>query len=222
MHSSYLPQEHNTTEQLNEPTSKPTTATQGQAGGRPTYFKSSSVNYKGETIHFTHFGGAAPSTDQYESYNRAGKMLGRKESYQGGPQNMMPPKSLPPGQTQSEVNWIPTAPLNTWGGGKWQYPLAHQPFTPTRPTLHQQEGDHLHQQNTITPQKTISQTSPMIQLHPPTEWMTKTYHQTTKDPTIINARHFQSKGMNQEISLLISMVAQKCPLTIWTATPTEL
>ena len=39
--------------------------------------------------------------------------------------------------------------------------------------------------------------------------MTKTYYQTTKDPTIINARHFQSKGTNQEISLLISMVAQK-------------
>jgi hypothetical protein len=49
----------------------------------------------------------------------------------------------------------------------------------------------------------------MIQLHPPTEWMTKTYYQTTGDPTIINARHFQSKGTNQEISLLISMVAQK-------------
>jgi hypothetical protein len=49
----------------------------------------------------------------------------------------------------------------------------------------------------------------MIQLHPLTEWMTKIYYQTTKDPTIINARHFQSKGMNQEISLLISMVAKK-------------
>jgi hypothetical protein len=104
MHSSYLPQEHDTTEQLNKPTSKPTTATQGQAGGRPTYFKRLSVDYKGETIHFTHFGGTAPSTDQYESYNGAGKMLGCKESYQGGPQNMMPrrptkhdaPKKPPP------------------------------------------------------------------------------------------------------------------------------
>jgi hypothetical protein len=141
MHSSYLPQEHNTTEQLNKPTSKPTTATQGQAGGRPTYFKRLSIDYKGKTIHFTHFGCSAPSTDQYERYNEAGKMLGRKESYQGGPQNMMPSKSLPPGQTQWEVNWIPTAPPNTWGGGKWQYPLAHQPFMPARPTLHQQEGD---------------------------------------------------------------------------------
>ncbi len=140
MHSRYLPQEHKTTEQLNEPTS-PTTATQGQVGGRPTYFKRLSVNYKGKTIHFTHFGGMAPSTDQYESYNGEGKMLGHKESYQGGQQNMMPPKSLPPDQTQWEVNWIPTAPHNTWGGGKWRYPLAHQPFMPTRPTLHQQEGD---------------------------------------------------------------------------------
>ncbi len=43
MHSSYLPQEHNTTEQLNEPTSKSTTATQGQVGGRPTYFKRLSI-----------------------------------------------------------------------------------------------------------------------------------------------------------------------------------
>jgi hypothetical protein len=99
--------------------------------------------------------------------------------------------------------------FNTWGGRKWQYPSAHRPFTPTRPTLHQQEGDQMHQQNIITPQKTKSQTSTMIQLHPPTEWMTKTYYQTTKDPTIINARHFQSKGTNQKISLLISMVAQK-------------
>ncbi len=125
MHSSYLPQEHDTTEQLNKPTRKPTTTTQGQVGGRPSYFKRLSVNYKGKTLHFTHFGGMAPSTDQYESYNGAGKMLGHKESYQGGPQNMLPRKSLPPGQTQWEVNWIPTAPPNTWGGGKWQYPLAH-------------------------------------------------------------------------------------------------
>ncbi len=136
-------------------------------------------------------------------------MLGCKESYQGGPQNMMPPKRLPPGQTQWEVNWIPTAPPNTWGGGKWQYPSAHWPFTPIKPTLHQQEGDQPHQQNIITPKKTISQTSTMIQLHPPSEWMTKTYYQTTEDPTIINTRHFQSKGTNWEISLLISMVAQK-------------
>ncbi len=104
MHSSYLPQEHNTTEQLNEPTSKPTTTTQGQVGGRPSYFKRLSINYKGKKIHLTHFGCMAPSTDQYESYNGAGKMLGHKESYQRGPQNMLPPKSLPPGQTQWEVN----------------------------------------------------------------------------------------------------------------------
>jgi hypothetical protein len=66
------------------------------------------------------------------------------------------------------------------------------------------------QQDIITPQKTTQpQTSTMIQLEPPTKWMTNQYHLIIQDPTIISARQFQNKGSNQEISLLISMVAQK-------------
>jgi hypothetical protein len=52
-------------------------------------------------------------------------------------------------------------------------------------------------------------TPTMIQLRNSTEWMRETYTQISQSQTIINARLFQSKGTNQETSLLILMVAQK-------------
>ncbi len=134
----YPPQDNTITKQQKEPTDEPTTAKQEQVGGKPTYLKRSSIEYNGETIHFTHFGGDRPSTNQYKSYNGIGLLLGRSEGYQGNSQSMMPPTSIPPGHTKWGKNWISNTPPNTWGEGKWQYPAAHRPFTSIQSTLDQQ------------------------------------------------------------------------------------
>ena len=58
-----------------------------------------------------------------------GTMLRRKEKYQGGPHNMMPPTSLPNGQEEWDVDWTLSAPPE-WGGGKWQFPSTHRQYMP--------------------------------------------------------------------------------------------
>ena len=105
-HSSYKFQGDGDTKQPKVPATTPTITTQEQGGGRPTYLKRSSVDYKDESMHFAHFIGPAPNTNPYKSYNGTGKMLGHKENYQGGLQNMMPTKILPQGQTEWKVKWI--------------------------------------------------------------------------------------------------------------------
>jgi hypothetical protein len=50
---------------------------------RVDYLKRASITYKGEMVHFTHFGETRPTAENHESYNRTGTMLGRKGMYEG-------------------------------------------------------------------------------------------------------------------------------------------
>jgi hypothetical protein len=184
---------------------------------RLTYLKRATIEYKGEKIHFTHFGGERPEADQHESYNRMGTMLGRKGTYQGGATNMMPPTSLPEGQKEWTVDSTLDAPP-TWGRGNWQFPSTHKKYTPFR--FNQQQDNEQRKHDTI-PQKYANPQPTSIQIQHPTKWMNQTWQQTITDPTKINARHLQSKGTNEGSSLLISMVVKRMQHRMGTTEPDE-